>query len=500
MAELGWSHKEELLEIIYTDGRVQVMSDNLTDFTELSFFDHNGGDDEIVLEAKFLDDESITILTSENNFISFDLFNMTKFKYVQPEFLEFNSPQSWCPTTDESVVFAINTSLYKIKSNDEMIQKQIGYGTICHLDIDHNSNDLLVLTSDYRILVINSIDFTVKFDVNVNEEIDVFSINRILWLTDSKTNIAVLSSSSTGNIALVDLNEGNILHECFSKSFLVSKESDGVRIVQNGRNSLITLMPSIMNDLTAENSKISTFFEFYVKKDFESIQSMTSLQLSEIIDLSSKSLLLLCYEQKLQENYAASIKFAVKVLEEKLGSDDNSKHTFSYITANINRSLTKCIVLKKLHENGMAVSPQELLGDLSDGKIIVRLCRSNSHGLAFEVGVLLESEIWMVLMDWTKKAIENLNIDEKELWTIISDKIFTWGNYHVDFIQLAEVAIKNKKFKLAVKLLKLEKDTRRKIELLVQLNEYREAVIESVQSQKQDQSKKKLKLEDHFNY
>ena len=195
MAELGWSHKEELLEIIYTDGRVQVMSDNLTDFTELSFFDHNGGDDEIVLEAKFLDDESITILTSENNFISFDLFNMTKFKYVQPEFLEFNSPQSWCPTTDESVVFAINTSLYKIKSNDEMIQKQIGYGTICHLDIDHNSNDLLVLTSDYRILVINSIDFTVKFDVNVNEEIDVFSINRILWLTDSKTNIAVLSSS-----------------------------------------------------------------------------------------------------------------------------------------------------------------------------------------------------------------------------------------------------------------------------------------------------------------
>ena len=55
-------------------------------------------------------------------------------------------------------------------------------------------------------------------------------------------------------------------------------------------------------------------------------------------------------------------------------------------------------------------------------------------------------------------------------------------------------------FKLAVKLLKLEKDTRRKIELLAQLNEYREAVIESVQSQKQDQSKKKLKLEDHFNY
>ena len=75
----------------------------------------------------------------------------------------------------------------------------------------------------------------------------------------------------------------------------------------------------------------------------------------------------------------------------------------------------------------------------------------------------------------------------------ISDKLFTWGKQQkfsgIDFVQLAQICIKENRPKLALRLIKLEKDARKKIELLVQLNEYREAVIESVQSAKQDQGK-----------
>ena len=54
MAELGWSYKEELLEVIFSDGRFQVFSDNLRDYTEISLLeDNNCAFDEIVLEAKF---------------------------------------------------------------------------------------------------------------------------------------------------------------------------------------------------------------------------------------------------------------------------------------------------------------------------------------------------------------------------------------------------------------------------------------------------------------
>ena len=96
-------------------------------------------------------------------------------------------------------------------------------------------------------------------------------------------------------------------------------------------------------------------------------------------------------------------------------------------------------------------------------------------------------------MDWTKKIIEKSEENDKDLWMRISDKLFTWEKQQrfngIDFVQLAEACIKVKRPKLALKLVKLEKDTRRKIELLVQLNEYREAVIESVQSGKKDQGK-----------
>lgn len=492
MAELGWSQKEELLEIIYSDGRFQVYSDDYQNFTEIYILENEP--DEIVLEAKFLDAESITILTSENNFITFDLFNMAKFKYARPECLEYNSPQSWYPTNNESIVFALNSCLYKITSNDDMIQKHLGYGTICHLNIDKYNNNLLILTSDCRLLIVELEDFLVKIDINVCDEIDVFAVSGIYWLVDSKIPIVAISSSSSGKIALVDINEGTILQtSSFGKNFSVLNESDGLRIFRNGCNWLITCMPEIMNNLTISNSNLANFFDLYSRSNFDGIRKLSSIELSEIIDLSSKSLIFLSYEQNLQDKCIAAVKFAVKVLEERLSTDDNSKHTFSYITANFNRALIDCSILKKLHTIGMTTSPGEFQNNFSEEKILIRLCSLNLHGLAFEIAILLEADFSLILMDWSKKAIEKSDLEEKELWTLISDKLFTWGNQNVkiskiDYIQLAQIAINRKKTKLALKLLKLEKDTNRKIELLVQLDEYREAVIESVQSKKPDQS------------
>lgn len=489
---MGWSEKEELLEIIYSDGRLLILSDNYKDFTEVSILEEIS-EEEIVLEAKFFGNECIAILTSENNFLIYDLFNMSKFKFIRPECLEFNSPQSWYPTDDESVIFVQNSSLYKITSDDELIQKQLGYDTICHLDINQLKGNLLILTSDYRCLVIDSRSFNVKLDVNVKHTIDVFTVSGIFWLSDSTSSIAAISCPSLGKLGILDLNQGSIIYTNFTKNYTVSKESDGLRIFENGRNWLLTFMPEIMNDLTVGNSGLSNYFDLFVKKDYESIGMLTSIQLSEIIDLASKSLLPLCFEQKLHENFVESIKYAVKVLEEHLGSDDNSKHTFSYITANFNRTLLECLVVQKLQKLGMSVSPHEFQTNLNEEKILTRLCRLNLHSSAFEIAVIIGTDVSSVLMDWSTKAIEKLKINDKELWIILSDKFFTWGSQNqkinqIDYIKLADVAIKNKRLKLALKLLKFEKDTRRKIDLLVHLNEYREAVIESVQSGEKDQS------------
>lgn len=489
MAEIGWSKKEELLEIIFSDGRFQVLSDNFQDYTEILLLEDEGKD-EIILEAKFIGDESVTILTSENNFIILDLFDMKRFKFLKPDCLTFNSPQNWFPTSDGSIIFVLNSCIYKLTTDDELIQKNLVYETVCRVDYDEKSNELLILSSDSRLLTVNADEFKVNVDINVQDSVDVYSISEIYWLINSEKNIALLSSSSMGKIYLIDLTNGTSIQTSIAKNMVISREIDGIRFFKNGKNWLLTWMPDIINELNIGNSKLSNFFGMFVKKDYDGIRKLSNINLSELIDLSSKSLISLAYEENLQENFINSLKFGVKVLEEKLGSDENSKHTFSYITANFNRSLTECSVLKKINSNGLTVSPKQFKYFLSETQLLERLCRIDLHGLAFEIAILLEIDLSIILMDWVKKVIEKSKVDDKELWKIISDKLMTWGNQRsssVDYIELAEIAKKKGKSKLAIKLLKFEKDTKRKIELLVQLNDYREAVIESVQSGKQEQ-------------
>lgn len=482
------------MEIVYSDGRFQVFSENFQDYTEISLFDDELSD-EIILEAKLIGDESISVLTSENNFITLDLFDMKKIKYVRPDCLAFNSPQNWFPVSDGSIIFALNSCLYKITAEDELIQKHLIYETICQLDYDDETEDLLILTSDSRLLVVNSKEFKVKNDLNVQEAIDVYSITEIYWFMNSETKIAALLNNSTGKITLIDIDEGANIQISLAQNISIARETDGLRFFLSGRNWLLTLMPDIINELNIGDSILSKFYEMFVKKDFDGIRALSSINLSEIIDLSSKYLLSLAYEERLQENFINSLKFAVKILEEKFGVDENSRHTFSYITANFNRALTECSVLKKINSNGLTVSPKEFQNNLCEEQLLQRLCRMNLHGLAFEIAILLEIDLSLILMDWVKKVIEKSKFYDKDLWKIISDKLLTWGNQRssqVDYIEVAEFAKKNGKPKLALKLLKFEKETRRKIELLVQLNDYREAVIESVQSGKEDQSKKRL--------
>lgn len=487
---MGWSSKEELLEIVYSDGRLQVLSDNNEDYTEVMILQEEDGDGEVI-EAKFIDDESITVLTNENIFIKMYLFDMKKFKFARPACLDFNSPQSWSPTSDGSVIFALNSILYKLTPEDELIQKQIGQEAICHISLDHFNGIILVLTSNCRLLVLEIENFVLKLDIDVQKDVDIFGVTSITWLTNSNTPIAAISNISAGRIALVDLNEGIILQIQFPKDFHIKTESDGLRIFKDGQNWLVSLMPDIMKNLNFGKSEVSDFYDMFVRKDFDGIRALSSVKLAEIIDLGAREILNLSYEKILQENFINSIKFITKVLEEHLGNDENSRHTFSYITATVNRALVQFSVLAKLHKNGISLSPIEFEKNISIEQIIIRLCRNNLHGLSFEISVLLESDLSFILMDWAQKTIEKANNNDQELWIAISDKLLTWANQReskIDYIQLAEVAVKKDRLKLAVRLLKLEKDTRKKIELLIRLNDYREAVIDAIQSKKPDQS------------
>lgn len=74
--------------------------------------------------------------------------------------------------------------------------------------------------------------------------------------------------------------------------------------------------------------------------------------------------------------------------------------------------------------------------------------------------------------------------EEEELWVAVSDKCMTWSHRAVslDYLKLAEAAVRCDKTKLAKRLLRLEKDVRRKLDLLVMINDHREALVESVRS------------------
>ena len=156
---------------------------------------------------------------------------------------------------------------------------------------------------------------------------------------------------------------------------------------------------------------------------------MSNVSLTEIIEVGSKKISFFhCLEANLQETFVSAIKFAVKILDKKLGDNENSKHTFSYVTANFKRSLIECDVLRKLHSCGIFISPDEFKNNTSTDQILIRLCRLNLHGNAFEIAVLLEGNISVILMDWTRKVIEKSEESDKDIWMKISDKLFTWEN------------------------------------------------------------------------
>jgi hypothetical protein len=468
------------LEIIYSDGRFQALSDDYTDYTEIILLDRTTTE-EVVVEGRFIEDESVTILTSDNYFIKIDLFDMTKIQFERPECLLFNSPQTWIPISDDSIVFALNSSIYKITSSQELIQKKLDYGTICQLALNSSQTDILVLTSDSRLLVVGVKNFEIICDCRVSPEVDAFGVTSLHWLN----GLAVVSNSASGKMFFIDLSDGTILRLIFPNDFDICIEIDGLRIVCGSQIWLLTEMPSVISELNSGSSVASGIFDMFVKKDLDGIRCISSVKLSEIIDYSSKNLLLLAYESNLQEIFIDAAKFSVKVLEDQLGFDENSRHTFSYITANFKRSLMQCQMFSKLHSVGMCISPSEFDCLSLTDTILKRLCRQDIHSLAFELAVLLELDITVVLMDWIIKAIERSKQSDDDLWLTISDKLFTWANsktIDIDYIKLTESAITMNRKKLSIKLLKLENDPRKKIELLVKLNAVREAVIESVQS------------------
>lgn len=484
------------MEVVYSDGRFHALAGNYEDYTEISILDAvNTG--EIVLEAKFIKDDLISVLTSENNFISFDLTNMTRINYIKPEMLDFNSPQCWFPTIDGSIVFGLNSSLFKLTIDNYLLQKDFGYDIICHADSDYEAGEVLLLTSDGRLIVLNINSFELILDVSIKDYANVYAVNAVAWVNnDSSKKIAALILSSSGKISFIDLFEGSFGHSSFPKNFISFKEIDGLRVVYNGLNWLITLLPQEMKKLADEGSKFGKLHGFFVKKNFHSIESMSNVDLSEAIDSISSNLLSISYESELTEKIINAGSFAVKCLENALSHDQNSKHTFSYVTANFNRAVNECSVLKKLNKAGIALSPEEFRKCLKDETIMGILNNFNNHSLALEIGVILELDLAATLMDWTRKLIKESTLDELALWNEISDKLFTWskrrGNSNnLDFISLSELAIEFEKPKLAGKILKLEKDAKRKIELLVKLNQYRDAVIESINSGKKDQSKYK---------
>lgn len=490
VASIGWSHREELLEIVFVDGYLQVYTEDFGNYKEFQILTKKSN--EKIIEAQFFEDSSTISLTSDNRFIKLDLFDLKLFEYLIPECLEFNSPQCWTISGDESILFAQSSDVFKLSTNDELTKKQIPYKTICHMRV--NENELIILTIDSRLIVLElNNNFQVKYDVNVGYDVEIFCVNGVDWLNSS---IAVILQSASGKLHLVDLYSGKVLQLQFSKNFITEKEVDGIRVISQNNNCLITKMSTILVDLNFKSSSesiVSEFYDRYIKNELEEIRKFPLAKLVEIIDLCAKTLPQLTYQKSLRTNLQMALKISSEFLKDHLSNDDNSRQTFTYLTAMTQMSFAKCTSLDNIISHGISSSPLQFEDPRVIERLLTRLCRRNLYFVAFEIAVLLELDLTVIIMNWARQGILKSDkiIDDETLWYLISDKIFTWSSHraiNLDFFELADLALNNNRLKLSRKLINLESNNRKKIELLAALPDHRIAIIESIKTGSQDQS------------
>lgn len=154
-----------------------------------------------LIEAQYANGD-IYALDSDNNFHRFRTDEC--FTYARPDCLQFSSPLCWFPQRGK-IVFAQENKLFVMNEGDELIEQPFDpYGPICRAC--PLKDRIALLTSDSRLLIVNSDDLSLLTDVQI--EFNVLGVDSLYALSDE---LILAAQSAAGRAILIDLLSGEKL-------------------------------------------------------------------------------------------------------------------------------------------------------------------------------------------------------------------------------------------------------------------------------------------------
>lgn len=405
--EAGWTRSDDLI-VVTSSGKVLMWVRDQGNLLETSILAADAT--ESIIEAFISADGGLLALTSDNTFLKVDSCKdfgvQDVFQFCRPDFLEFNSPQCWCPSQNESILLAHQSSVYLLNVNDELLCKKLPYGHVCKLAI--NGMKAAFLTADARLVVTSADLERVLLDMDVGNWLDPLAVTTMIWVTES---VIMLFEEISQKLSLIgdDGERFGLKLKSEGKMFILS-DADAVRIISTSMHKVIYPMPYNLQELQTaplRSSKLlSAFDRFTDPTKAPELAMLSDTQLLEDVECCSKALIDWSSEAELAKNLVAAIQKGLHMLSKRLEWDENAKQTLIYIQALASKQITTSEVLSKLQKSSAIIGPQ--LAVVSKELLLRRMYSRNFHFEAMEIALHLDLDISSILMDWASKKVSKI--------------------------------------------------------------------------------------------
>ncbi|XP_017785891.1 PREDICTED: vacuolar protein sorting-associated protein 16 homolog [Nicrophorus vespilloides] len=481
VVKIGWSNDERLI-CVQENGKVTVQ-DVFGSF-EHTFTISQKLNSKVVDAAIFTNPQNFTgiaVLTEANKIFYIENIYDPKEKQLSDLPRVGRQPTSWVVISQDrltEVLIAKEKALFRLTRDEHhpssMLVADVAheYTSIIKMAVSINARHVAFFT-DAGYLWMGSSDLRTKYC-----ELDTEMITKPKQLVWCGTE-AVVAFWEKDYTLMVMGRHGEKMTYSYEACVHLVPEIDGVRILSATQHELVQKVPDVVQKIFRINSTDPGSFLLEASKQFQ----RRSHRADEYISLVNKNLGR-AVEQCIE---AAGYEFDTEVQKMLIRAAQFGKCFVSSIDSDEYVEMCRLLrVLNAVRDPRIGIPMTKTEYDcLSRGKLLDRLVTRGQYFLAIQIAKYLKMPEKegsnRILVHWAKyKVGKHQPVDDEMIAKEIGDKLgYTPG---ISYSEIAKTASDNGRTKLAIKLLDYEPRASEQVKLLVDLKEYKPALVKAIES------------------
>ncbi|KAK9730593.1 Vps16, N-terminal region [Popillia japonica] len=398
----------------------------------------------------------------------------------------YSTEQCWVVISrdrDMEFLVARGQELYRLSEDRQITLLEIDithkYHFILGMAVSFNTKHIALLT-DAGYLWMGSSDLTKKY-CEVDTEV-CSTLSQIVWCG----NEAVVLFFGDKKMLLIVGKHGEMMSFTYDSLVHLVEEVDGVRVISSSQHELVQKVPEVVQKIFRINSTEPGSFLLEASKQFQK----RSHRADEYISLV-KDNLQVAVEQCIK---AAGYEFDTDVQKMLIRAAQFGKCFVANIDADEYVQMCRELrVLNTVRDRKIGIPLTYTQLHCQGYKVLLdRLVASHHYYLAIEIAKYLKMSdkdgTSRILAHWAKYKVSKHGVNDEILSKQIAEKLGYAPS--ISFSDIANAAVSAGRKTLAIKLLEYESKASEQVQLLLQLEEYRQALIKALESGDTDQAYK----------